>query len=151
MIKQSPSSPQGMYLTTWWISLNCSLGTKTPSPPPEAEDGDYVLSTSTRPQTGWNHKVDDWDSWNTTLWPHHQTSGRKSWTLQPSPSNVTFKNAPLKTTEEFRSSEHELPVLLAGPCNKCCTFLHNLLSEIGFAVGEWTQVQFGNTMTVHLL
>ena len=42
-------------------------------------------------------------------------------TLKP---NVAFKNPSLKAIREFRSFEHELPILLAWPCNKCCTFLH---------------------------
>ena len=30
-------------------------------------DGNYMLHLSTRPQTGWKEKIDDVDSWNTTI------------------------------------------------------------------------------------
>jgi len=70
------------------------------------------------------------------------------WAVTLTP-NVAFKNPFLKAIE-FRSFEHKLPILLAWPCNKCCTFFpHSLVSVdwLCWATGEWTQVWFGNNHT----
>ena len=87
-----------------------------------------VWAQAQGPQTGWNHKADDWDSWNTNPLPHHQPLRRKSHTLQPSPPNFFYKSSSLKTTGEFRLSEHDLPIFLAWPLwyNFLCAKLQHL-------------------------
>ena len=81
------------------------------------EAGGHRLSTSARPQTVQNQRVDGEDSWNTTLLLHNLPRRRKSGILEPSSPDVAFKNAPLKAIGELGSFEPELPVL-AWPCNK---------------------------------
>ena len=100
--------PQGTYIT---VSLSSSARTKAPT---HVEGGNYML----RPQTGWNLKADDWDSWSTTLLPHHQPIRRKSVTLQTSPQILPVKTSPWKSSGSSGDFEHKPPVLLAWLCNK---------------------------------
>ena len=60
------------------------------------------------------------------------------------PTNVAFKNPSLKAIREFGSFEHEMLVLLSGPCNKCCTLLHPTWCQlIGFATWWASGPKFG--------
>lgn len=53
--------------------------------------------------------------------------------------NVAFKNPSLKVMREFRSLEHELPVLFAWcpVINALCSFTVTWCQLIGFAVHRW--------------
>lgn len=56
------------------------------------EDGDYMMTTNFK--TGWNRKVEDWDSQNITLLSDHQQVRRStSWSdiLWPSPLILSLK------------------------------------------------------------
>ena len=82
-----------------------------------------MLTKSSRPQSRWNQKTNDWDSWNITLLLHCQPVAELcSWadhtSCDPVPHTV-FKNPP-KWVQVF---EHELPVFLTWACSKPHTFL----------------------------
>lgn len=72
--------------------------------------------------------------------------------IHSSTPNVTFKNL-LQAIQEFRFSEHELPVLLAWcVCNKHCTFLHCNPVSVDWlccATEERTHVWFSNNL-IHI-
>ena len=117
-------------------------------------DGDYTLTTSSRPQTGWNQEVNDGDSQNITLLPYHQPNRTKllSWshTLQPSPLML-----PLKTIPE---SHQEVRIFWAwvacSPClaswNIRCTTLHqNSGSVDGFVRSRVTTVVISARTPLH--
>ena len=76
------------------------------------------------------------------------TNQKKVWNPVTFTPNFAFRNPPLKTMKEFRSFEHELPLLLAGPHNKCCIPLHHSPVSViwlCFLVGKKNQVLFNKT------
>ena len=73
-----------------------------------------------RPQGSWNQKVGDWDPQSIPLLPHHQPIRGlcMSWYPVTLSSHTVFKNPTLKAIREFRSFEHEMPILPVWPSNK---------------------------------
>ena len=67
------------------------------------------------PQTGWNQKANDWDSWNTTLLSHQPIRGGLH-TLQPSPQVLPINTSFLKPLGSFELEP--LVLLIYWPCNK---------------------------------
>ena len=55
-----------------------------------------------------------------------------------------LNNPPLKVIGDFGSFEHELPVLLAWPCNKFCTFICHNEASISWLCWAKTQVWLNN-------
>ena len=84
------------------------MGAKTPLP--RWRIMTTCWTSAHRPQTIWNQKADDWDSWEITLLPLHQRIRRKSTSCNLTPN--VFKTLPLKAIWEFGPCEHKLPVLL---------------------------------------
>ena len=84
------------------------MGAKTPLP--RWRIMTTCWTSAHRPQTIWNQKADDWDSWEITLLPLHQPIRRKSTSCNLTPN--VFKTLPLKAIWEFGPCEHKLPVLL---------------------------------------
>ena len=91
-----------------------------------------------RPQTGWNQKVDNEDSWNITLLPHHQPIRLMfmSWSLLGAPYKPPL-NVALKKNLAWKALSHPglssiTPILLTWClANWCCTWLHhNLMSRL---------------------
>ena len=115
----------------WYRSLSSSFRTKASTP---AEDGDLRLSRGHRPQTDWNMKADDWDSWNPTLLPHHQPTRGRSHTLQPSPQILPVRTLPQKPSSFFELGLFwawaACSVLLAWPCNKPCSVPNSTLQSL---------------------
>ena len=100
-----------------------------------------------RPQTAWNQKVDDYDSWNITLLPHHQPIRRKSCTLQPSPQVLPLKTHPWKPITG--SFEHEpLPYSLFGELqiNTMLSFITTWCQWIGFALRRASGPKFSSVI-----
>ena len=61
------------------------------------------------------------------------------------PNNVAFKNPCLKAIRGFRPFEHELPILLAWPCNKHCPFRHPTpCQQVDFAASQASKPKFGS-------
>ena len=92
--------PQGTYIT---VSLSSSARTKAPT---HVEGGNYML----RPQTGWNLKADDWDSWTCYLTTNQSEESHTPWS---SHLKSAYKNSSLKPLGDFGSFEHEPPLFLA--------------------------------------
>ena len=88
----------------------------------------------------WNQKVHDWDSWNITLLPHHQSMRRMSmsWscTLQPSCLMLSLKTVSINlNTKESRSFAHELSWIQSP-------FLYTIASHLA-SCNSWI-LKFGN-------
>ena len=64
--------------------------------------------------------------------------------------HFAFKNRSLKTMREFRSLEHELPILLALPCdNTVPSFTQrSAVDWLCCSSGEQTQVCFNNSLRI---
>ena len=79
--------PQGLWIIFWATSLSGFTDTKAPT---KWKKLTSCWPQAGRPHTSWNQKVDDVNSWNITLLPHHQPIRQipKSWsgTLWPCPS-----------------------------------------------------------------
>ena len=115
--------PEGIWITIWCISLSHSKETKTPPHPPRWRMVTTCWLQAWRPQTGWNQKVEIPQTSPPTNQKKVHELIMHPMTLTP---NNYFKNPCLKATGEFRSFEHELPILLAWcPANKpwlCCKY-----------------------------
>ena len=86
-----------MCIAIWYASesLSSSTGTKAP---PRWRIVTSGWAQACGPQTSWNQKGDDWDSWNTTLLPYHQPIRGSSHTLQTSPQILPIKTLAPKTS-----------------------------------------------------
>ena len=144
--------PERIEITIWPISLSCSAETKTTA---RVEDGDHMLTTSTRSQAGWNQKADDWDSPK-----HHPVASpptnqkkvqeliRHPRTLSPT---LSLKTLPWKPSGSSGPLSMSCPFSLLGNCNKRCTFFRHFPGSVDWLYctsgPQWTQVWFGNTGT----
>ena len=108
-----PVPPQGMYLTIWHTRISELFYRDWGPTRWRMVTSGWVQAQG--PQTGWNHKADDGDSWSPTRLSPHQTIRGGSHTQQPSPQILPIETLPPKTSEIF---EHKPHILLAWPCTE---------------------------------
>ena len=100
-----------------------------------------------KPQVGWNHKVDDADSWLLHQQPIRMPINW-TYTLQPSPSPCLLKSFPESHWGIWAFWALAAWTLCFVPYNKHCTSLHHSPVSVDwfYCACEWIQIWFGNSI-----
>ena len=132
--------------TVWWVLL------QEPRPPPRWRMVTSDWTWSIRPQTGWNQKVDDWDSQNVIALPSPPTNQKKIHKWQPSQQMLPLQTFPWLSSGSLSLLRTSCQFFLLGACNK--HYFHSLQPNVSrlalLHVGKQNHVWLSIRLFTHI-